>query len=97
MNETIAKLNEAKTNKWLDVKVRDAVHGIITRRELLSKELVGKRVTTERYEKRKINLEYKELKTPKVEYWLDMFWRGENYSMKCPKYVWESTVAVVKG
>ena len=92
MKATQTELNEAKACKWLDTEINDKIHGILTRRELLDIEMVGKSTTTENYASKKINGEYKRLAKPKVEYWLEMNWHGDAYSKKCPKYVWDYVI-----
>jgi hypothetical protein len=92
MKKTQKELLEAKADKWLDTVIKDSVHGTLTRRDLIGLEMVGKSTTTNLYASRKINGEYKKLKTPKVKYWLEMSWRGDSYSKECPKCVWDYVI-----
>ncbi len=84
---SITKMNEAKATKWLDTLIQDSVHGVLTRRALLTRELVGKHKSEELYAKRRVCWTYK------VEYWLNMAGDGYSYVLKCPKYVFDFVIA----
>ena len=93
MKKSIQELNNQKMAKWLDTKIICDGH-IMTRRELMSNHMTGKQKSIQEYATKKINGYYSKLKQPKITYYIVYLWKGIEKQFKCPKYVWEQTIAV---
>jgi hypothetical protein len=70
MKGTITKLNQARLRKCLETVFRFNI-GVMTLQEFLDNAgLEYKGTTIRHYSSKRINLEYKKLATPKIEYWV---------------------------
>ncbi len=82
--------NEARLNKQLE-KLYRSNGKIVTLRDLLAgMKITGKKIHTQEYSSKKVNLEYKRLSNPKKTYYVKYLNDGVELLKELPKIVFDS-------